>query len=78
MNASPIDEPRFSYEIYTEKLLPPMDHLTHIAKVSRMIDRKQKMDINVNTFGEMWGTGDADARQKMIKKVEKWISLQSQ
>ena len=69
-------EDRYRYLIRSRELPRPMEELTHVAKVTRMFDVRDQVDVAPSTFSEAWGAGDADARAKMKEKVEEWIASQ--
>ena len=65
---------RYGYSIHTEAIRP-MGKTTHVAKVTRMVDRK--LGVDVPFPGEAWGESAADALSKMKELVEKWIAAQA-
>jgi hypothetical protein len=67
---------RYGYSIHTNQLIRPMGAITHIAKVTRMVDRQRQADIPADQFGEAWGQDEDDARRKMKGTVEAWIAAQ--
>jgi hypothetical protein len=80
---------RYGYLIHTEAIRPigkihietirPVGKIyTHIAEVTRIVDRKLGIDLQADQFGETWGENPGEAYDKMKAKVESWIASQDQ
>jgi hypothetical protein len=68
---------KYAYSVHTKKLIRSMGALTHIAKVTRMVNRETRIDVPNTEFHEMWGENESDARRKMIEEAEAWIAARS-
>ena len=70
------DRSEYDYHIVTEKLKSPISGIYHYAaKVSVMVKLKkgggtQRVSPDI---GEMWGTTQDDAHDRVKRAVEKWI-----
>jgi len=72
---------RYDYEVFTEKLDPPIGGLRRYAAtviLTRLHDNRPSERIAVDGLGEMWGNTEQEAYQKMRQAVEDWISQQSE
>jgi hypothetical protein len=69
---------RYGYSVAAERIRPLPGGMTHIATVTRMRDRKLRVDIPTDEFGETYGQSAAEAEDWMIKKVDVWIASQEQ
>jgi hypothetical protein len=67
------DERRFAYIIYTTRIVQSFGDVSHVARVRRMIDRKRNEEISPARFGDISGSGAADASRKMKAIIDQWI-----
>ena len=68
---------RYDYEIRTEKLIPPiggtMRYAANLLFMVRLKEGGGSVKVNPG-LGEVWGTTEQEARDKMTKAVKEWIA----